>query len=73
MYFDIKYTPCGCEFCIEGHNKFLQDEDAWLEGRWQDELERRNVVPMTDKEMEEFLNKFNIKVSKSIIRGKQQD
>lgn len=42
----------GCNICIEGHKKFLEDEDAWLEGRWQDALERRNVIPCSDEEMD---------------------
>lgn len=54
MYDDIKYTPCGCNICIEGHKKFLEDEDAWLEVRWQDHVEDMDREPCSDEELDEI-------------------
>lgn len=70
MYEDIKYTPCGCDICIREHKSFTDNEEQWLEGRWQDELERRNIVPMTNEEMEAWLKELNIKVGEKSLRRK---
>lgn len=68
MYDDIKYTPCGCNICIEGHKKFLEDEDAWLEGRWQDHVEDMNREPCSDEELDAIFAEQGIMLDRKTRR-----
>lgn len=52
MHDDIKYTPCSCDICIREHKKFLEDEDAWLEVRYKEHIERNNIEPCSDEELD---------------------
>ena len=57
---DALYPHCDCEICQESHKKFKEEPEAFLEERWQDYLERVNMEPCTDEEIDTVFAKYGL-------------
>lgn len=60
---ELKHPSCGCEFCQQEIQKFLNNPKGYLEECWQDYLERKNYKPTEEdlakrkERLEEFRKK----------------
>lgn len=57
---DYKHRHCDCIICDTAHELFKNDPQKFLEERWQDYLERVNMEPCTDEELDDAFAKYGL-------------